>query len=400
MKERGLFLRKGLDGTVYICFENDGTMLNLDPLLPAKLRGKNYEEAIKSNSIAQFFDLADMIFITADGWSRHRQSLDMTGITKENPIKTKLPHFDLDYLNLRSPSGDPLPKKTAEILSIVAAYWESPKDMAISFGYVALAWHRGMPATEIIKFIQDNTRKHPKTGVPELVFPKATPEEELFGALMPSDIPFAEVTKSALENLQNWISSVPREQSRLRNRQQRASDIVFLGLADFAGQQDQTAIKMAREYIWERIGKPADYKALWRHIQASKGHYPADDPNADYSAYNERIAEMYDQNADNITISETVIKLPELDVSVPTDHLCFAAWMLWQMGRSGQYGFQLQNIFNKHQANWLASDAANELLSDIFPDTGQKPEMAGKNVGRNDQCPCGSKKKFKKCCGR
>lgn len=271
MNERGLFLNKGLDGTVYIRFEKEGALMALDAFLPTTLQGKSYEEAVKSNSIAQFFDLADMVFITADGWSRHTQSLDMTGITKDNPIKTKLPHFDLDYLNLRSPSGHPLPKKTAEMLSIVAAYWENPKDMAISFGYAALAWHRGMPATEIIKFIQDNTHKHPKTGVPELVFPKSTPEEELFGALMPPDTPFAEVTKSALESLQDWICSVPRDQSRLRNQQQRASDIVFLGLADFAGQQDQEAIKAAREYIWERVGKPTDYKALWRHIQASKG---------------------------------------------------------------------------------------------------------------------------------
>ena len=30
----------------------------------------------------------------------------------------------------------------------------------------------------------------------------------------------------------------------------------------------------------------------------------------------------------------------------------------------------------------------------------KKPLKAGKHVGRNDPCPCGSGKKFKKCCGR
>ena len=31
----------------------------------------------------------------------------------------------------------------------------------------------------------------------------------------------------------------------------------------------------------------------------------------------------------------------------------------------------------------------------------QRPaRVAGKKVGRNDPCPCGSGKKFKKCCGR
>jgi preprotein translocase subunit SecA len=31
---------------------------------------------------------------------------------------------------------------------------------------------------------------------------------------------------------------------------------------------------------------------------------------------------------------------------------------------------------------------------------GQKPPPTGKKVGRNDPCPCGSGKKFKKCCGK
>jgi SWIM/SEC-C metal-binding protein len=29
-----------------------------------------------------------------------------------------------------------------------------------------------------------------------------------------------------------------------------------------------------------------------------------------------------------------------------------------------------------------------------------KPKEAGKKVGRNEPCPCGSGKKHKKCCGR
>jgi len=30
----------------------------------------------------------------------------------------------------------------------------------------------------------------------------------------------------------------------------------------------------------------------------------------------------------------------------------------------------------------------------------KKPVHAGAKVGRNDPCPCGSGKKYKKCCGR
>ncbi|MBW2342338.1 MAG: SEC-C domain-containing protein [Deltaproteobacteria bacterium] len=30
----------------------------------------------------------------------------------------------------------------------------------------------------------------------------------------------------------------------------------------------------------------------------------------------------------------------------------------------------------------------------------QPTKVAGKKIGRNDPCPCGSGKKYKKCCGR
>jgi preprotein translocase subunit SecA len=37
--------------------------------------------------------------------------------------------------------------------------------------------------------------------------------------------------------------------------------------------------------------------------------------------------------------------------------------------------------------------------NNIAPTEKQKPVRAGKKVGRNDPCPCGSGKKYKKCCG-
>ncbi len=35
-----------------------------------------------------------------------------------------------------------------------------------------------------------------------------------------------------------------------------------------------------------------------------------------------------------------------------------------------------------------------------LPDTPVEPAKAERVAGRNDPCPCGSGKKFKKCCGR
>jgi len=36
----------------------------------------------------------------------------------------------------------------------------------------------------------------------------------------------------------------------------------------------------------------------------------------------------------------------------------------------------------------------------LVPDEPQKPVKSAKTAGRNDPCPCGSGKKYKKCCGQ
>lgn len=39
-------------------------------------------------------------------------------------------------------------------------------------------------------------------------------------------------------------------------------------------------------------------------------------------------------------------------------------------------------------------------LSDIWPEKKRKPTVNEPKIGRNDPCPCGSGKKYKKCCGK
>jgi preprotein translocase subunit SecA len=65
-----------------------------------------------------------------------------------------------------------------------------------------------------------------------------------------------------------------------------------------------------------------------------------------------------------------------------------------------------KEVFIKQEYSAL-SDTAN-IASELPPQAADfsqtKPAQAvkveGKKVGRNDPCPCGSGKKFKKCCGR
>ena len=64
---------------------------------------------------------------------------------------------------------------------------------------------------------------------------------------------------------------------------------------------------------------------------------------------------------------------------------------------------EVASIFEKHGWKYtIELDRENaEDISDLdillnWP----KPQEADKKVGRNQPCPCGSGKKYKKCCGR
>jgi preprotein translocase subunit SecA len=53
---------------------------------------------------------------------------------------------------------------------------------------------------------------------------------------------------------------------------------------------------------------------------------------------------------------------------------------------------QVQNIPQRHQVV--------QRVSESRENTGRKEPVRNQKVGRNDPCPCGSGKKYKKCCGR
>jgi preprotein translocase subunit SecA len=47
-----------------------------------------------------------------------------------------------------------------------------------------------------------------------------------------------------------------------------------------------------------------------------------------------------------------------------------------------------------------AGDMVSEVNAEVSQEEKARPVRAGPKVGRNDPCPCGSGKKYKKCCGR
>jgi len=132
-------------------------VLNLDLILPVNLRGLSYDEVRSSKSIRQFFELANMVLISAEAMHTYLQSLDMTGVTKANPAKVHLPSFDLDHLKLREPDGKLLPQRLQELFIVVAAYWEHNPKLGLETCLVAGLWRRGMPASEIIRSLAAST---------------------------------------------------------------------------------------------------------------------------------------------------------------------------------------------------------------------------------------------------
>ena len=58
------------------------------------------------------------------------------------------------------------------------------------------------------------------------------------------------------------------------------------------------------------------------------------------------------------------------------------------------------NRLTKWREEYLAQMAMNDAIDEVNGYDGPgEPYVAPPKVGRNDQCPCGSGKKFKKCCG-
>jgi preprotein translocase subunit SecA len=51
--------------------------------------------------------------------------------------------------------------------------------------------------------------------------------------------------------------------------------------------------------------------------------------------------------------------------------------------------------------NWVAASGGESVSSQMQQEaTRQEPTMHGSKIGRNDPCPCGSGKKYKKCHGK
>jgi len=122
--------------------------------------------------------------------------------------------------------------------------------------------------------------------------------------------------------------------------------------------------------------------------------------------YSQREQEM---GADNVRIMERIVMLQVID-RLWMEHLTAMEHMRQGIGlrAAGQqdplvtYKREGHTIFDSLLAS-IQHDVARSIYRvGIAKEPPRKKEavMAGKKVGRNDPCPCGSGKKYKHCCGR
>ena len=60
----------------------------------------------------------------------------------------------------------------------------------------------------------------------------------------------------------------------------------------------------------------------------------------------------------------------------------------------------MASVFGLDPSMVGANDVVSEVNAEVSQEEKTRPIRTGPKVGRNDTCPCGSGKKYKKCCGR
>jgi preprotein translocase subunit SecA len=61
---------------------------------------------------------------------------------------------------------------------------------------------------------------------------------------------------------------------------------------------------------------------------------------------------------------------------------------------------QKREVFREDQKNFVHSKYSPLRKKEPAKKKTSAPKVASEKVGRNDSCPCGSGKKYKKCCGK
>lgn len=190
---------------------------------------------------------------------------DMTGVTKDNSAKVRLPCADLDHLGLRGDEGQLELLKLREIYGVVAAYWEAKGRLAIEPGLVAALWRRGMAGADIIRCIHASTGKDGRlikaSGRGHAIMTSVI-DAYLGSQGLPPD---AEVSQVEMKELiDRWLTatrSAPLGSTEMQNSVLHWSEYRRLGLIDEAGAAQTDQVRLIAEKIF-KFDTPPTFKRI------------------------------------------------------------------------------------------------------------------------------------------
>jgi hypothetical protein len=91
-----------------------------------------------------------------------------------------------------------------------------------------------------------------------------------------------------------------------------------------------------------------------------------------------------------------LVELFHIRLESVRDKLALGKEEILQKSRRYRRGFVEDTVAEMNR--WASFEADTHAPAPEFPMTAQQPLVKGKKLGRNDPCPCGSGKKYKKCC--
>lgn len=97
-----------------------------------------------------------------------------------------------------------------------------------------------------------------------------------------------------------------------------------------------------------------------------------------------------EQGGVNAQLEWTGLEVLTTEAGAPTDDDGVVDFVARYRAAGSPHALREKSIFKKHGGRWLYFSGKNLAL----------PKSNDSKVGRNDPCPCGSGKKFKKCCGQ
>ncbi|PCH75116.1 MAG: hypothetical protein COC12_01845 [Rhodobacteraceae bacterium] len=330
MIQRGIFFYQDSEKVIRVSFEKKNKGVPIESLLPESGRGKGFGDF----KVRDYFSLAKMVLVSPAEWAKFGQAHKSIKLKPGQKAPVSMPAPNLDFLKLRLPNGQIDPARTAELFTVVAAYWESKAELGLKPGLVARLWHEGMTPDAILQFVREHTKKDPKTSNPVLEIPGSEGGQT---AQHPGEKLLIELSKgqggelvdpARMDKVLLWTRSLQPDDPNFKEPLALKMDFRQLGFFDDDGQLKDDCVAVGRAFLDEHWQEEPNYPKFWRHIQSHFGRVSAENLQADYTTYSEHLAQLIDDGADGAELAAAILEADRDGMEVPTHPL-------WQADRLG-----------------------------------------------------------------